>query len=341
MACNATSELKIFEGLRLARFIFTLRALEEMTLPPYKGSLLRGGFGHALLQVACQLGRWSCNLQCPTVHRCAYVYIFQTQRPPQDRVFEGTEDVPHPFVLLPPLDEKRHYRVGEGLAFSLVLVGRAIDLFPYVVEAIRRMGEAGLGVDRRRCRLEGVESVDGQGRSKVLYRAGQDLLDMDFALVTERDLRYPGISSGQLGLEFLTPTRIKQGDRWVPPKDFFTIFKALVSRLSLLYHFHCTDNAETFRHLDVIKERAKGIRTISQKLLWYPRERYSGRQNQKNSIGGFIGRAVFDGNLEEFLPFLLLGEHLHIGKGTVYGCGKYVLSDPPESIRQTNPAVSR
>lgn len=320
----AGKESEIFEGLRLARFVFTLRALEEMTLPPYQGSLLRGGLGHALLQVACQLGRRICNLQCPIVHRCAYVYIFQTQRPPQDQVFEGTEDVPHPFVLLPPLDGKRHYRVGEELAFSLVLIGRAIDLFPYVVEAILRMGEAGLGVSRKRCRLEEVESVDGQGWRKVLYRAGQDLLDMDFALVTGKGLQCPTVSSGRLALEFLTPARIKQRGQWLLPEDFFTIFKALVSRLSLLYHFHCTDGAQAFYHFDALKERAKRVTTISQELRWHRRERYTNRQDQKNSIGGFVGRMVFEGDLEEFLPFLLLGEQLHIGKGTVYGCGKYV-----------------
>lgn len=325
MANSTASELEILEGLRLARFVFTLRALEEMTLPPYQGSLLRGGLGHALFQTACQLGRRSCGLQCPIVHRCAYVYIFQTQRPPQDQVFESTADVSHPFVLLPPLDGKRHYRVGEELAFSLVLIGRAIDLFPYVVEAIRRMGEAGLGVGRKRCRLEEVESVDGQGRHKVLYRAGQDLLDMDFVLVTGKDLQCPDISSGCLGLEFLTPARIKQRGQWILPEDFFTIFKALVSRLSLLYHFHCTDGARVFYHFDALKERAKGVRTISRELRWCRRERYTNRQEQKNSIEGFVGRMVFEGDLAEFLPFLLLGEQVHIGKGTVYGCGKYVI----------------
>jgi len=40
-------------------------------------------------------------------------------------------------------------------------------------------------------------------------------------------------------------------------------------------------------------------------------------------MGGFLGEITFEGELTEFLPFLKLGEYLHIGKGTVYGLGKY------------------
>ena len=49
---------------------------------------------------------------------------------------------------------------------------------------------------------------------------------------------------------------------------------------------------------------------------------HSGRI-KKLKMGGFLGEITFEGDLAEFLPFLKLGEYLHIGKGTVYGLGKY------------------
>ena len=40
-------------------------------------------------------------------------------------------------------------------------------------------------------------------------------------------------------------------------------------------------------------------------------------------MGGFIGPITFEGDFEVFLPFLLPGEYLHVGKGTSFGLGKY------------------
>ena len=51
-------------------------------------------------------------------------------------------------------------------------------------------------------------------------------------------------------------------------------------------------------------------------------ERYSNRQEKRLKMGGFMGDITFEGELAEFLPFLRLGEYLHVGKGTVYGLGE-------------------
>jgi len=40
-------------------------------------------------------------------------------------------------------------------------------------------------------------------------------------------------------------------------------------------------------------------------------------------MGGFVGDISFKGDLEKFLPFIILGEYIHVGKGTSFGLGKY------------------
>ena len=40
-------------------------------------------------------------------------------------------------------------------------------------------------------------------------------------------------------------------------------------------------------------------------------------------MGGFVGDISFKGDLEKFLPFIALGEYIHLGKGTSFELGKY------------------
>jgi len=63
--------------LDLAKFRLELRAEEEISLPSYKGSALRGGFGTTFKKVACALGHGECS-KCILRTSCVYSYIFET-----------------------------------------------------------------------------------------------------------------------------------------------------------------------------------------------------------------------------------------------------------------------
>ena len=55
-------------------------------------------------------------------------------------------------------------------------------------------------------------------------------------------------------------------------------------------------------------------------------ERYSARQDTKLKMGGAVGAAVYEGEVEAFAPLLALGEVLHVGKGTGMGLGRYEIN---------------
>jgi CRISPR/Cas system endoribonuclease Cas6 (RAMP superfamily) len=104
--------------------------------------------------------------------------------------------------------------------------------------------------------------------------------------------------------------------------NFEILLRNLLRRLSWLAEIHCGERWELDYKELLFKAREK-VHITHRRLLWQDWERYSSRQRTRLKVGGFVGQITFEGKLEEFLPFLKLGEYLHVRKGTVYGLGKY------------------
>lgn len=70
-------------------------------------------------------------------------------------------------------------------------------------------------------------------------------------------------------------------------------------------------------------DKAKDITIKNKDLRWYNWQRYSGRQEQKINMGGFVGDITYEGNPLPFLSLPKAGEILHVGKGATFGLGRY------------------
>lgn len=69
--------------------------------------------------------------------------------------------------------------------------------------------------------------------------------------------------------------------------------------------------------------RAERVRTLSEDTRWVDWDRYSGRRDARITLGGLVGKVIYSGNAAEFRPLLKIGEYVHVGKGAVFGMGKY------------------
>ncbi len=81
-----------------------------------------------------------------------------------------------------------------------------------------------------------------------------------------------------------------------------------------------------FYNLNQYLKDSEKISVFDSNLTWYDWERYSNKQKTAMKLGGFIGKIVFKGQIEHFKKYLyplLLGEEIHVGKGTTFGLGKY------------------
>src|SRR5262249_8728390 len=92
-----------FSTLDVSRYRVRLRARKSALLPRYLGSTLRGGFGHALKEAVCVVRHRDCE-RCILAERCIYPYLFETSPPPSG-LMQGQTRAPHPFILMPPLDD--------------------------------------------------------------------------------------------------------------------------------------------------------------------------------------------------------------------------------------------
>ncbi len=78
-----------------------------------------------------------------------------------------------------------------------------IDYFPYIVVAIKRMGEKGIGVKGNRGAFNLVKI---KSKNKTVYEGEKELLG-EFR--HPEKIKFPELDTDTLTLRFISPTRIK------------------------------------------------------------------------------------------------------------------------------------
>ncbi|MCB0194569.1 MAG: CRISPR system precrRNA processing endoribonuclease RAMP protein Cas6 [Anaerolineae bacterium] len=312
------------EQFKLAQYRLTLKALEPLHLPEFKGSALRGGFGHTFKRLVCAQPD-ACDKACRLNNRCPYGYIFETSPPADSEVLRNFREVPRAFVIQPASDRRTEIAAGEQLVFHLTLVGQGIQYLPYFIAVFRELGYQGFGRSRGRYRLQTVEAVSAIDRNvEPIYQADDDAIHNASFPLTGLDIEaYARQWSGdRLRLNFVTPTRLKHRGRWIedgPP--FEVLVKTLLGRVSSLSYFHCGQLFEAdFRGLI---DRAATVAIEASDTRWQDWSRFSGRQKRRIEMGGLAGCVTYAGDVAPYLPLLALGQFIHVGKGTVFGNGQY------------------
>ena len=316
-------------ALTVGRFELTLEAKEPIILPPYKGSTLRGGFGTAFRKVVCVIKGKECK-ECLLKGQCIYSYVFETPPPSGTKVMRKYEAAPHPFVIEPPLQKKMDYKPGDQFSFGLTLIGKAVDYLPYFIYTFDQLGGMGIGKGRGKFELKEVQSRENGEDSAIIYSSGTKQLKpfKPKKIVVETDTRESGQEITALTIEFLTPTRLYYSERLVVDLEFHILVRQLLRRISLLSYFHCGIDPSVWDFKGLIN-KALEVKATEKNLRWYDWERYSARQETRIKMGGFVGKIAFAGDLTPFWPYLLLGEYVHVGKGSSFGLGKYEILNHP------------
>ncbi|MCX8027193.1 MAG: CRISPR system precrRNA processing endoribonuclease RAMP protein Cas6 [Thermodesulfovibrionales bacterium] len=313
--------------LRFARFVFTCKATSQFRLPEQKGSTFRGGFGHVLKKTVCINKKADCN-RCILVDSCIYSYIFETKSPEGSKLQKGFEKAPHPFVLIPPSQEKNLFKEGDTFTFALTLIGKAIDYLPYFVFAFQQLGSSGIGSQEGTFTIESITNEHFSQQIEI-YNPFSNKLSGTLHIYASENFfhlyKYLLTSNlDELQIHIVTPLRIKTEGSLTDDFTFFDFMRLLMNRLYTLTYFHC-GNVFDRDHRDLL-ELSKSVKTVDKYLQWKDWTRYSNRQQSEMKIGGVVGSFTLKGELKPFIPFLKIGEYVHIGKLTSMGLGGYRIS---------------
>ncbi len=269
-----------------------LTSLGRAKLPAFLGSTLRGVIGQALQEDS-----------------VAYNYIYN------NRALNGnTQDVANPYVIIPPESEKDIYPEGEKLNFQILLLGEAVQYAQQLVNAIKGIGELGLGALRYPFKLEKITHGLDQ---RVIWEDGS------FYEISVRSEVLPCYylpEVRRLRIHMLTPLRIRRNGELLDKLDFPTIIRNITRRMEMITGRYggWSDKTEAGR----IRTLSQDVSTVKERLESVSMERYSNRLGKKMDFDGLMGDIWFEGEITPFIPWLFAAQILHIGRNTTFGMGR-------------------
>jgi len=295
-------------------------SVTQGNLTGWPANRLRGALGASLRHIACATKAPRCE-GCPLLQTCAYAYCYETQAVLESKFHGVGQEVPRPYVVR--LAPKGADTPGE-VAFELVLVGRAVDLLPYFLLAVREWQADGRGPGRQTATLQEAIAIQPlSGERFEVYSADDATMRVPPWSVGPDDLdsAVQGLPTGRLEVEFLSPTRLKHRGQLLNRPEFNALVAALARRIEAMQQ--CHDLPAIVDDGRALVKLSEGVELVEWTGEERSRHRYSYRQRREMRLEGFIGRAVYEGDLKPFFPLLRIGELVHVGKGAVLGLGRY------------------
>ncbi|MEZ5584389.1 MAG: CRISPR system precrRNA processing endoribonuclease RAMP protein Cas6 [Candidatus Competibacteraceae bacterium] len=297
-----------YASLQCLRLRFRFTVDKPLNLPVYKGSTFHGALGYALKRVAPLL--------------CKELF--------EPKPTEGNGTIPRPFILRPPPEAQRTYEAGSTISCELLVVGAAINHLSLFICAMDSLGREGIGKQRSPLSLAGVDVLQPNGTEQTIYSAAEQSWRTPPAPATGADLvaARPITDTSSVSLHFQSRLRLQTDNRLVrSAPEFRAFFARLLGRLSMLAWFHHGLALVEETDKGALLEQADAVGICSEKLVWDDWSRYSGRQQAWMKFGGLLGEITYTGELTPFLPYLILGEWLHVGGKTSFGLGQYRIND--------------
>jgi hypothetical protein len=325
---------------------FTVEAITPISLPAEAGPAIRGALITALRQHYCpdaSLRPQGSRIEQSPEHRalCPVCWLIAEE----DAAGVRGRNIPRSYTIEPPTALAGPIGAGGTLSFGISLIGRAINLYPYLVLAVPEMGRAGLGHfdarqgGRGQFRLRSIAAINPLSGAEQSLLASGGLLQLPALPVGPDEIATAasGLAErarqqdGRLALAFHTPTRIIDGAHLVARPRFAPLLQRLGERIEALVHYYGAPLAESAPPLTTeLLARADAVELVEDQTCWVDVVSGSRRLGRATPVGGFRGRVIYRSeDWLPLLPWLLWGQSVHVGKNAVKGDGWYGIEGCP------------
>jgi hypothetical protein len=322
----------------LMRLHFSLQVTAPASLPIYKSSMFQQNLLRHLRTMWCRQAE-SCRRRCQLASKCIWGRIWEPKVDPAwspvMRRWIGSTPPPA-CIVWDQNDRRTRALVDDTLDFELVLLGQtAIRQLTAFVAAVLVAAERGIGRENVKAQLARVDVLDGPfGLAYPVWVNGawQDdeaenkaLSYVDGQLWAEQVISSQVSPMTRLHLRFLSPVRTEARGKMASEPHFQLLVRSLVRRLRTLSQVHGAGDWPPSVY-EPLLALAGNVRLERHDTTWIPLIQNSSRQ-RRMPLDGFVGQAwyVSPADLKPLLPFMWLGQWVHIGRTTMWGNGRYEL----------------
>lgn len=319
-------------SLNTTHLWFSACVVTPLELDANSGSAFRGSLLNAIWRQFCTNKDAPSCAACPWHTLCPVSALVTPLREENAR----GQDIPRPYVIVPPLEGARRYQPGERFSFGITLIGNIVQLLPYILLSLPQLEAGGLGHclaenagKRGRFRVEKVETCHPfNGERQAIYEAGQARVQVPTITMHAETWtrRATQLDPSRIKLRFVTPLRLVDREHLVKRLTFRPLIHRLLERyLALEFHYGNQHASIIWEEQAAYLRKAEAIVCTADHTTWLECTSHSNRQKRSTPIGGLVGEVTFEGDLAPFLVLLVAGEVIHAGKNAVKGNGKYHL----------------
>lgn len=218
--------------LPIYQLFVSLRAQQPIYWPAFAGSKVEGAFGRALYDISCTRRDLKTCHPCPLRSLCPYGLLYAPSLPKHLAV-SSLEHPPRPLVFITELTKEQQLNPPSTFGFGLTIMGSAAHHLPYIVAAIRQMGQNGIGINRGRFELLEVHSLHPYTQQRTLIAQGDSPVVAHQALAIQ-PTHFPPIPPQHITLHLQTFLHLKNTGGVVETLQFPILVRALQRRISNL-----------------------------------------------------------------------------------------------------------